>query len=196
VVTTDFLDGPFVYLAIMVAAAVEGEIAYVAACALVAHGRLNPAGVIASGAMGAALGDQFYFYLLRGRLARWVARFPSIARRAEPLVEHVRRRDALMVLLIRFAPGLRVAIAAACAYAEVRPLTFTLLNFTTAIVWAIVLMVLVGWLGPAFFSRVGLAGWKGAVLMGVVILALFRVAGWAERRAMAREENWRAPRES
>ena len=70
------VHGPLVYLAILLAAAVEGEVAYVAAAALVAHGVLDPAGVIVAGTFGAAIGDQFYFYLLRGRLARWVARFP------------------------------------------------------------------------------------------------------------------------
>lgn len=182
--TPAYLDARFVYPAILIAAAVEGEVAYVAACALVAHGHLNAAAVILSGAAGAAIGDQFYFYLLRGRLARWVTRFPSIARRAEPLVEHVRRRDALMVLLIRFAPGLRVAIAAACAYADVRPLTFTLLNCTAALLWAVLLMVLVGWFGPTFFAQFGLSGWKGALIVGAVIIVLFRVAGVLERRRL------------
>jgi membrane protein DedA with SNARE-associated domain len=184
VVTPDYLDGRFVYPAILIAAAVEGEIAYVAACALVAHGQLNAVAVVVFGASGAALGDQFYFYLLRGRLERFVARFPSIARRAEPLVEHVRSRDVLMVMLIRFAPGLRVAIAAACAYANVRPLTFTVLNATTALAWATVLMILVGWFGPTFFARFGLSGWKGALVVGVAIVVLFRIAGHIERKRL------------
>ncbi len=182
--TPAFLDGRFVYPAILIAAAVEGEVAYVAACALVAHGQLNPAAVIASGATGAAIGDQFYFYLLRGRLERWIGRFPALARRAEPLVAHVRRHDYVMVLLIRFAPGLRVAIAAACAYANLRPLTFTVLNAVTAVIWAALLMMLVGWFGPTFFARFGLSGWKGALIVGVAIVVIFRIIGYIERRTL------------
>ncbi len=179
------LDGPLVYLAIMLAAIVEGEIAYVAASALVAHGRLHPLGVILAGATGAAIGDQLYFYALRGRLARWVGRFPSIKRRAEPLVGRVRRHETAMVLMIRFAPGLRVAIAAACAYANVPALKFTLLNSASALVWSVVLMALIAWAGPTYLAAIGLDGWKGALLMGAVVIALLRAAGWLERRAMA-----------
>src|SRR4051794_37343507 len=101
-------DGPLVYLAVLVAASIEGEVAYIAAASLVAHGHLNPFGVIAAGACGAALGDQFYFYAFRGRVSRWIARLPRLERRAQPLIAHVRRHGAAMVLLIRFAPGLRV----------------------------------------------------------------------------------------
>ena len=64
-----------------------------AASALVAQGQLNPIGVIAAGATGAAIGDQFYFYLLRRRLPRWMGRFPRLARRAEPLVGRVRKHQ-------------------------------------------------------------------------------------------------------
>ena len=86
-----------------------------------AQGHLNPLAVLLAGTAGAALGDQFYFYLLRGRLRRWLDRYESIARRGLRLVRHVRRHESATVLLIRFAPGLRIALAAACAYAGVSP---------------------------------------------------------------------------
>ena len=86
------------YGGIFTAAIVEGEVTYIAAAALVAEGRLNPAAVLISGALGASIGDQAYFYLFRGRLARWVARYPSLEKTAAPLLRHVRRNDSLMVL--------------------------------------------------------------------------------------------------
>jgi membrane protein DedA with SNARE-associated domain len=179
-----FAHGPLVYAAVLLAASVEGEVAYVAAASLVAEGHLNPVGVIFAGACGATIGDQFYFYLLRGRVTRWIDRIPGLARRAEPLVAHVRRHDAAMVMLIRFAPGLRIALAAACAAAGVSPLKFSVLNGISATIWAVTLMVLIGWLGPTYLAQVGLSGWKGGVLIGLVIIALFRVAGHFERRAL------------
>ena len=177
--------GPLVYAGILLAAAIEGEVAYVAAAALVAHGVLNPIGVIVAGTLGAAVGDQFYFYLLRGRLARWVARFPKIARRAEPLVGRVRRNQATMVLLIRFAPGLRIALAAACAYVGVSAIRFSLLNLLAAFLWAITLLLLIAWLGPTYLSAVGITGWKAAIVTGLVVVILLHLAGRAERRAMS-----------
>jgi membrane protein DedA with SNARE-associated domain len=176
------------YCGVALAAIVEGELTYVAAAALVAEGRLHPLGVMVAGAFGAAIGDQAYFYLFRGRLPQWLARYPSLERKTAPLVERVRRHAALMVLLIRFAPGLRIALAAACAAADVPPRTMSVLNLLSAFVWAAALLVLVAWLGPAYLAQFGLAGWRGALAVGLTLLVLFRVLGSYERRAIERME--------
>ena len=60
--------GPVVYLAIFAAAALEGEVTFISACVLVGKGLLDPLGVAVAGTLGAAAGDQCYFYLLRGSL--------------------------------------------------------------------------------------------------------------------------------
>ena len=173
------------YYGVLVAAIVEGEVTYIAAAALVAQGQLHPVGVLVSGALGAAIGDQIYFYVFRGRLPRWVARYPSLERKTAPLVSRVRRHSTLMVLLIRFAPGLRIALAAACAWIDVPALKFSVLNLASAFVWAVALLVIVGWVGPTYLARYGLGGWKGAAVIGLAVLVLFKVLGLYERRAMA-----------
>jgi membrane protein DedA with SNARE-associated domain len=177
------------YFGVLIAAIVEGEIAYIGAAALVAQGQLNALGVLVSGALGAAIGDQAYFYVFRGRLPRWVARYPSLQRKAEPLVGRVRRHDSLMVLMIRFAPGLRVAIAAACAWVDVSPLKFSILNLLSAFAWASALLILVGWFGPTFLAQYGLGGWKGALIVGFVVFGSLKLLGWYERRAMERPDS-------
>lgn len=183
--TTDvgWLGSYWPYYGVLVAAIIEGEIAYLAAAALVAQGQLNAVGVVVAGAVGAAIGDQIVFYVLRGRLARWMARYPSLEAKTEPLLDRVRRHETVMVLLIRFAPGLRIAIAAACAWVEVSPVRFSLLNLGSSFVWAVALLGLVGWFGPVWLSQFGLGGWKGAAVVGVALLGIFRVLGrWEERR--------------
>jgi len=177
-------SGNWPYWGVLIAAMVEGEIAYIAAAALVADGRLNPFGVVLAGSLGATIGDQVFFYALRGRLARFMARYPSLEQKTAPLLDRVRRHDVFMVLLIRFAPGLRIAIAAACAWVEVSPLKFSVLSACSALVWAVVLIGLVGWLGPTFLEQFGLGGWKGAVLLGLVVLALFKLLGSYEERTL------------
>ena len=176
------------YYGIFVAAIVEGEVAYIAAAALVAQGQLSPLAVIVAGALGAAIGDQVFFFVFRGRLARWLARYPALHAKTEPLVSRVRQHDALMVLLIRFAPGLRIAIAAACAWVDVPALKFSALNLLSAFVWAVALLIVVGWGGPAVLDQFGLGGWKGAVLAGLLVLALFKWLGSYEQQAMERPD--------
>ena len=175
------------YSGILLAAIIEGEIAYVGAAALVAQGRLHAVPVFLAGAVGAAIGDQAYFYAFRGRLPRWLARYPSLQQKAAPLVERVRRRASLMVLLIRFAPGLRVALAAACAAVDMPAAKFSLLNVLSAFAWAAALLILVAWLGPTVLASVGLEGWKGAVAAAVAIVVLFKVLSAYEGRALTHE---------
>ena len=176
------------YVGILLAAVVEGEIAYIGAATLVAQGQLDALGVVVAGACGAAIGDQAFFYVFRGRLPRWVARYPSLEQKAAPLVDRVRRHDAWMVLLIRFAPGLRIALSAACAWVGVSALKFSVLNLLSSFVWAIALLVLVAWVGPTYLSQFGLSGWKGALVVGLGVVALFKVLGNYERRAMERPD--------
>jgi len=179
------VGGPLAYGGILAAAMIEGEVTYVAASALVAEGHLNALAVILAGAAGAAMGDQFYFYLLRRRLARWVGRFPAIGRRTQRLIAVVRRHQTAMVLLIRFAPGLRIALAAACAYVDLPPLRFSLLNAAAALVWAVVLLAVVAYAGPAYLSRLGLSGWKGALLTGALIIVALQILSRIERRRIS-----------
>ena len=172
------------YLGIFTGAMIEGEVAYVIAATLVGRGYLDPAGVVMAGAAGAACGDQFYFYLLRGRLRRWLDRFETIARRGRHLTARVRRQQVPTVLLIRFAPGLRIALAAACAYAGVSPVRFTLLNFVSAVCWAISLLILVAWIGPTYLPSLGISGWWSALVPAAVIVLVFRLLGRVEHHAL------------
>jgi len=144
--------------------------------------------VLISGALGASIGDQAYFYVFRGRVPRWMARIPSLQHKAAPLIARVRRHAPLMVLLIRFAPGFRVALAAACAAVDVPPVTFSLLNALSALAWAFTLLVLVAWVGPTYLAQFGLEGWKGALAVGLLVLALFKVLSSYERRVIEHAE--------
>ncbi len=59
--------------------------------------------------------------------AGWIF-FPGWSRRRDLIVARVRQNASAMILLCRFLPGLRVAIPAACAYADVAPLRFSVLS--------------------------------------------------------------------
>jgi len=67
------------YLAVFVATVVEGEVVFVGATVLVHLGRLDAGGVFAAAALGGSIGDQLYFYALRGRFHRFLDRFPDHA---------------------------------------------------------------------------------------------------------------------
>lgn len=177
-------QGVLAYLTILLAAALEGEIIFVTAATLVSRGVLDPVAVALAGAAGAAVGDQFYFYVLRGRLRRWLDRIPAVARRGAKLTRRVRRNETLTVLVLRFSPGLRIALAAACAYAGVPALKFSALNGFTCLVWAASLLGLVAWFGPAVLGRLGISGWWAAIIPAALIVVLFRWIGKEEKEEL------------
>src|SRR5262245_30167611 len=94
------------YLAVYLAAMIEGEAVFAMASVLVAAGKLNALSVVVSGALGAATGDQIYFYAFRGAFRR----FARIAARAEQMppgrLAHVRaiveRHQTLAAFALRF----------------------------------------------------------------------------------------------
>jgi membrane protein DedA with SNARE-associated domain len=159
-----------VYLSIYVAAIIEGEAYYIVQCSFAAHGSLNWVGVLIAGALGGATGDNFWFYLLRGRI-HWLDRYPKFRRFERRVRGHVHAHETLIILVSRFLPGLRTAIPVTCAVADVRPRKFTMLNLVSAFAWAGAIMALVKG-GALTMSAIGLNAWWGPFIPGLLLLLL------------------------
>jgi len=157
-----------VYLSIYVAAIIEGEAYYIIQCSLAAHGTLYWLPVMIAGALGGSTGDNFWFYLLRGRV-HWLDRYPKIRTFEHRVSRHVHAHETLIVLASRFLPGLRTAIPAACAVANVRPEKFTVLNLISAFGWAGGIMLLVK-AGALTMSAIGLNAWWGPFIPASLLL--------------------------
>jgi len=162
----------FAYLTIVFFAFVEGEIYYSKVCADAMAGKLNWAGVWCAGALGGSLGDQFWFYLLRGRI-HWLDRYPKLAKYRDAVSARVHSHETLMILSGRFLPGLRTAIPVACAYANVQPLKFSTLNLASAFAWAGAIMLFVK-LGSNALSAFGLDAWWGPLIPALMVILFFR----------------------
>jgi membrane protein DedA with SNARE-associated domain len=161
--------GGLAYGAIFLAALIEGEVVFVAAAALVGQGSLHAVGVMIAGGLGASAGDQLAFYLVRHRIRSWLDRVAPLQRMGRALEHAVQRHAGWLAMAVRFAPGLRLTIIAACAYSSVSPWLFSICNLIGAAAWAVSLMALVAWLGPAWMSRLGLHGWWGVAVPAAVI---------------------------
>ncbi len=173
------------YLTIALFAVLEGEIYYSKVCADAMVGKLNWVGVWCAGALGGSLGDQIWFYLLRGRI-HWLDRFPTLGRYRHAVSARVHERETLMVLVGRFLPGLRTAIPIACAYANVRPLKFSALNLASGFAWAGAIMLFVK-LGSKTLSAFGLNAWWGPLIPAVFVILFFRWLSLPKRDGHRRE---------
>jgi len=169
--------GGLAYMAVFVAAVLEGEVVFITASVLVSLGKLDALGVFVAGALGGSTGDQIVFYLLRRRVDRWIDRAPLLAKYHKTVVDRVRQHSGLMAFGCRFMPGLRVMIPAACAYADVSSLTFSGLNLLGAFAWAGSIMLVVGFIGPAAAEQLGLSGWWGLLVPGAMVFLFLRWLG-------------------
>jgi membrane protein DedA with SNARE-associated domain len=169
------------YLTIVLFAVLEGEIYYSKVCADAMVGKLNWAAVWCAGAIGGSLGDQIWFYLLRGRI-HWLDRYAWMARHRDAVVHRVKDNQNLILVISRFLPGLRTAIPIACAYAKVKPLHFSSLNIVSAFLWASTIMLVVTKLGPGAMDRMGLHGWWGSLVPAALVLLFFNWLGRPRKR--------------
>ena len=167
------------YPLIALAAFLEGEVVFIGAAALVSQGVLSAVPVLLWGAFGATIGDQLVFYALRGRFRRFLDRFPKIEKFGRKFTPRVREREVFAIFVIRFAPGLRIAIAAACAYANVPAVKFSVLSVLSSLTWAAVLLGLVAYVGPHALDRLGVHSWVAATITGAMVVAAFL---WRGRR--------------
>lgn len=164
------------YLIIIFFAIVEGEIYLSKASADAVNGELLWPLVILAGAIGGAIGDQAWFYILRGRI-HWLDRYPKLGRFRDVVIDRVHHNETGLVLVSRFLPGLRTAIPIACAYANTRPLKFSALNFVSAITWASAIMAFVAG-GSTALNAFGLDRWWGPFVPALIVILFFR---WLSR---------------
>lgn len=173
------------YVGIALAAAVEGEVVFVAAAALAASGHLAPAGVLAAGAVGAAVGDQAHFLAARGAVGLWRARRPGGVPRPR-LLDWVRRHQALAAAAVRFVPGFRVALTAVCAATSMPTRQFCLVNAITSVIWAAAVMGLVSLAGSDLLPPALEGSWPLA-LVGLGVAVAVVGAGFRRLHGPARE---------
>ena len=164
------------YLAIFAFAVIEGEIYYSKVCADAVNGRLFWPAVIIAGALGGAIGDQIWFYVLRGRI-HWLDRYPWMAKYRDRVMVHVHAHETGLVLVSRFLPGLRTAIPIACAYADMHPLKYSALSLMSGFAWASAIMAFVKG-GATTLDAFGLTAWWGPFIPAVLVIVFFR---WLSR---------------
>jgi membrane protein DedA with SNARE-associated domain len=166
-----------IYAGIFLAAAVEGEMVFIAASVSVALGHLDRWPVLIAGALGGSAGDQCFFYLFRGPLKHAIERFPRLARKRNAIGRLVDAYAIPLTAACRFLPGLRIAIPAACAASSIPAPLFTWISLISAFGWAAAILGLIAGAGPAALNRLGVARNWALGASAIVVLALFVLLG-------------------
>jgi membrane protein DedA with SNARE-associated domain len=140
------LIGTHGYWVLALGCLLEGETLLVIAGYAAHRGYLDPLAVIAVASLAGFAGDQFYFWVGRRHGPALLARFPALAAKAGRVHALLDRYQALAVVGVRFAYGLRVAGPLLIGTSPMSALRFAALNALGAVLWA----CLVGGIGWVF----------------------------------------------
>jgi membrane protein DedA with SNARE-associated domain len=126
----------------------EGETVLALAGFAAHEGHLHFSSVVVVAATAGFIGDQIFFWLGRRHGAAMLARFPSLAAETARVHRLVDRWHGWVIVLVRFAYGLRIAGPVTIGTSGISPWRFALFNAIGAAIWA-PLVAGAGW----FFGR-------------------------------------------
>jgi len=181
------------YLAVFVGTLFEGETVLLAAGYAAQRGLLHWPVVIAIAIVGGTLGDQIAFMVGRWKGTFLIARFPSLAHRVPQVHRLLERHHVVLILVIRFLYGLRIAGPIIMGTSQVPFLRFAVLNFVGAILWALLVS------GAGYYFGVVLEAWVADVehvelfiLLGI-LLSGFIAALWLHWRSVRYKDDSNEP---
>jgi membrane protein DedA with SNARE-associated domain len=134
------------YWILVLGCLLEGETILLLAGFAASRGYLDITAVIAIAAVCGFTGDQIFFWFGRTHGVAVLARFPSMARKAEHVFRLIHKYQAWVVVGVRFAYGLRIAGPIIIGTSRISALRFMAFNGLGAIIWA----MLVGGIGYVF----------------------------------------------
>lgn len=127
------------YYAVLLGTVLEGETILALAGYAAHRGYLALPWVIGLGAIGGFIGDQIYFSIGRRAGPRFLDRFP-VAARAMPRIERLAARfPTLIVIMLRFAYGLRTVGPMALGASRMPLARFIPLNAIGALLWSLLI---------------------------------------------------------
>ena len=132
--------------------------------------------------------DQFYFRLARQRGRAWVEKRFGQNKHFQPLMERMGRHAFPLLVVSRFAYGLRIAIPAACGVVGMGAATFTLVDLLAGALWAIPVGLL-GYTAGGELAPVLASVHRYEVAIAVVLVGA--VAAWLALRHARRVVRWR-----
>ncbi len=176
------------YALLFAGVALEGEAVLLAAALLAQRGLFRLPVVIAIAVVANAFADQVYFQLARQRGRVWLDRRFGQHPRYQRLIDLVGRRGFLLLVVSRFAYGLRIAIPAACGALGMRVLAFTFVDLLAGVLWAVPMGLLGYFAGGALEPLLeGVRRYEE----GIALVLVVGVAAWLGLRHVRRAVRWR-----
>lgn len=161
------------YAAIVLGTFLEGETVLILG-GIAAHlGYLTLPGVIVAAFAGAIIGDQTFFFLGRRNGQAWMQKRPDWQRRAQRVLNILRRHRIPLILGFRFVYGIRAVTPFVLGMSRVPVWQFILFNVIGASVWATAVGIAAYFLGHAIEPYLGqIRHYELRILAALAIAAL------------------------
>jgi membrane protein DedA with SNARE-associated domain len=161
-------------IAVLAGSLLEGESVLLLAGHAVHQGYQDFAGVVAVATLGAVIGDQVWFLLGRRQGNRLIERRPWLDHKVRRALALLERQSVKILLAMRCAWGLRIALPVAVGMSRVPWRQFLLFNLLFALLWA-PLISGVGYVFGALLTRhveglrrVGHWGMLAAIMLALI----------------------------
>ena len=177
------------YYAVLAGALLEGETIIALAGYAARLGYLRIENVMLIAAIGTTVSDQTWFQVGRRFGPTVLQRFPRAARALPRFDAFALRYPALVVILVRFMYGLRIAGPVALCAGRMPTLRFALLNMLGAAIWAVAVAGAGYLLGSALDALIDDARrvqYWAALLIVVIALAIALAVRLRRRRRQQR----------
>lgn len=126
------------YWAVFLGACVEGESVILTAGVLAHKGYLSLPKIMVVAFLGTLLADQASYWMGRRYGMSLLDQRPQWRARVSKAIDLLHRYDTLYILSFRFIYGIRIISPLIIGASGIDPRRFTLLNFISAFIWAVV----------------------------------------------------------
>lgn len=172
------------YIIITAGTFLEGETILLVGAFLANQKYLHIDMVILAALVGSFTGDQLYFFIGRTKSDFITRRFSKSKKRVEKFQRLLKKHDIIVILTFRFIYGLRSIAPFAIGMSGVQVWKFFVLNFISAVLWAISIGLLGYYFGHTAEIIIGDIKRFEVVLsvIAVLIAVIFIIKKFAGRR--------------
>ncbi|USO02524.1 MAG: DedA family protein [Alphaproteobacteria bacterium] len=167
------------YLAVFLAAMIEGESIVLTASIFASQGKLQIYQVAVAAFMGTLIADQALYFIGRIFGPRVYTRFPTLKKRSRRITELLEKYTTTFIMSFRFVYGIRILSPLVIGAANIPPRKFMILNFISAIVWAVISCAAGYFLGELIFYY--LEKVQGVFKYGIILLVSMVIIGFIHK---------------
>lgn len=141
-----------VYPLTFLAALIEGELSLLILAFWIDAWQVPLTILVPLAATGAFIGDAVCFELGRRKGTAWLETYPKLRRRVEKTGSFLGKTSWLMIPLLRFQLGMRMAGHFSLGMGEMPRQRYSLINAVSCTLWSVVILPLCVWFTPLFLK--------------------------------------------